>query len=440
MACRSLAFSLRLVAGSWWRTHSTWPLRPIPRRLQTGLEDYLGFFAVALAASLVSIVVAVWRMRPVACRGDATRHAAPGFGLLGRLSRALPGPSLDGNPVLWREWHRLRPSTWMIALGLFVWGATTVTCVFGAYWHLAAWHQWVAGLRPRMIAGLCRVSDPDFFRSLDAVGGRADVACRKSGNEAASTSWSRRHSRRRRSCWANGGGHSDLCRFWPIGPGLMALALATARLTALPAQLTGTVIFRHCSDNSSLGIRLVAAALIVATILTYGAALTSLGLALATWIKRPKPRDRDERLYLRARGDRLANSRDDRDQDAGLRAGALSPIYSAVDLGEELSMRSDRLGSTIWWVGLWDVAAAATAIGLCWLTVRTFDDAFGRIPERPRTSHWMADVVVVVAGVTAAACLVKAVAIWVQGVYPHSSLSSEDDIDLSAFILIELLA
>ena len=23
---------------------------------------------------------------------------------------ALPGPSLDGNPVLWREWHRSRPS------------------------------------------------------------------------------------------------------------------------------------------------------------------------------------------------------------------------------------------------------------------------------------------------------------------------------------------
>ena len=24
----------------------------------------------------------------------------------------LPGPTLDANPVLWREWHRKRPSRW----------------------------------------------------------------------------------------------------------------------------------------------------------------------------------------------------------------------------------------------------------------------------------------------------------------------------------------
>ena len=29
-----------------------------------------------------------------------------------RLLDYLPGPSLDGNPVLWREWHRKRPSRW----------------------------------------------------------------------------------------------------------------------------------------------------------------------------------------------------------------------------------------------------------------------------------------------------------------------------------------
>ena len=101
-------------------------------------------------------------------------------------------------------------------------------------------------------------------------------------------------------------------------------------------------------------------------------------------------------------------------------------------------MRSDRLGSTIWWVGLWDVAAAAMAVGLCWLTARTFDDAFGRIPERPRTSHWMADVAVVVAGVTAAACLVKGVSIWVQGVYPHKFPEREDEIIVFASVVIVL--
>ena len=32
----------------------------------------------------------------------------------------LPGPSLDRNPVAWREWHRVRPSLMMrIAWGLY---------------------------------------------------------------------------------------------------------------------------------------------------------------------------------------------------------------------------------------------------------------------------------------------------------------------------------
>src|SRR5947209_11410025 len=57
-------------------------------------------------------------------RGKATRRAdhPPGArrGPLARLARLLPSPSLDGNPVLWREWHRRRPSRWSVAVwGLF---------------------------------------------------------------------------------------------------------------------------------------------------------------------------------------------------------------------------------------------------------------------------------------------------------------------------------
>src|SRR5262249_34776891 len=42
--------------------------------------------------------------------------------------RHLPAPSLDGNPVLWREWHRRQPSRWSLA----VWGLFGVlSTVFG---------------------------------------------------------------------------------------------------------------------------------------------------------------------------------------------------------------------------------------------------------------------------------------------------------------------
>jgi hypothetical protein len=56
----------------------------------------------------------------------------PSLGRIGRLRRWLPGPSLEGNPVLWREWQRSRPSAWMSFLVLLVGGSTGIACVIGA--------------------------------------------------------------------------------------------------------------------------------------------------------------------------------------------------------------------------------------------------------------------------------------------------------------------
>src|SRR5262249_1107915 len=97
-----------------------------------GFWDYLGFFGVSLAASAGWIVLAVWRMRPVACRSSGASGRETRLGLIGRVTRWLPGPSLDGNPVLWREWHRSRPSRWMAILLVFVGGSTGIACIIGA--------------------------------------------------------------------------------------------------------------------------------------------------------------------------------------------------------------------------------------------------------------------------------------------------------------------
>ncbi|MGO9465290.1 MAG: ABC transporter permease subunit [Isosphaeraceae bacterium] len=402
---------------------------------QTGVGDYLGFFSAVLAVSVVSILVAVWRMRPVACRIEGKTQRGARFGVLGRLSRALPGPSLDGNPVLWREWHRLRPSAWMIALGVFIWTTTTVGCVMGAY---SAWRHGIRlavppgarmmgvfacmililfGLLMLAVAAPTSMSEERQRGSLDVL-----VATPLSTTAILLAKW--------RATFR-------LAPFLALGPGLLGLALATARVIVPPPKVTGRTILPNVRDLD-LGIRLAAAALIVTTILTYGAAFTSLGLALATWINRQSRAIATSVcvfVLVAIAWPFLAMTGGGR---GGGMLATLSPIVSAGDLGEELSMRSDRLRSTIWWVGMWDVAAAAAAVGLCWLTARTFDDAFGRIPERRRTSHWMADLVVVVAGVTTATCLVKAVSIWVQGVYAHKLPEREDDIVLSAFVLIVL--
>src|SRR3954453_1792940 len=93
-----------------------------------GLGAQARFCALGLLTSALLAAAATWRIRAVvirqAGRGEATRRAdhpaEARRGPLTRLARLLPSPSLDGNPVLWREWHRRRPSRWSVAVwGLF---------------------------------------------------------------------------------------------------------------------------------------------------------------------------------------------------------------------------------------------------------------------------------------------------------------------------------
>src|SRR5205823_6197582 len=104
------------------------PLGAPPGMGPVGLGDQARFCALGLLTSALLAAASTWWMRRVVIRqagqGEATRRTAPPAagrrGPLARLARLLPSPSLDGNPVLWREWHRRRPSRWSVAVwGLF---------------------------------------------------------------------------------------------------------------------------------------------------------------------------------------------------------------------------------------------------------------------------------------------------------------------------------
>src|SRR5262249_13905122 len=82
-----------------------------------GLAAQARFCALGLLTSALLAAAATWRIRAVVIR-QAGRGEAARRGPLARLARLLPSPALDGNPVLWREWHRRRPSRWSVA----VWG------------------------------------------------------------------------------------------------------------------------------------------------------------------------------------------------------------------------------------------------------------------------------------------------------------------------------
>ncbi len=78
---------------------------------KVGFTTYLGFLAVSLGLSAACLFLATQRIRGVVLTqaGQAAGKSRRGWFALriprpGWLPR-LPGPSLDGNPVLWREWH-----------------------------------------------------------------------------------------------------------------------------------------------------------------------------------------------------------------------------------------------------------------------------------------------------------------------------------------------
>jgi hypothetical protein len=78
------------------------------------LSDVAIFVAtvVLISTALVTRTIALVRrnlLEPVRLVQDV---GAAGRFRLSRWLEWLPGPSLDGNPVLWREWHRNRPSRW----------------------------------------------------------------------------------------------------------------------------------------------------------------------------------------------------------------------------------------------------------------------------------------------------------------------------------------
>ncbi len=86
--------------------------------------DYFWFLAIACSISALVIVVAIMRIRAVSARVNVRKPSRLATRIRERnvwriLSSKVPWltPSLDRNPVLWREWHRGRPSRWAAGVG-----------------------------------------------------------------------------------------------------------------------------------------------------------------------------------------------------------------------------------------------------------------------------------------------------------------------------------
>ncbi len=381
------------------------------------LADYIVFFGVALAASVLFGVLAIWRTRPVACRGSAEKSNGSRVGLIGRVTRWLPGPSLDRNPVLWREWHRSRPSVGMAAILATLMGTTGAVCIVGA---VSFWENGV-DFGPRAfweIAGvyayLLHVIFGLLMLAAIAPNSMNEERQRGSLDILAATSLSTRA-----IVFGKWLGTFRLVLFMTIGPGVLALAMATARSQApfpLPAGLS-PAYYRIIS----LGARSYGVIVVIATILAHGALITSVGLALAVWVKR------QSRAIALSVGSfilvtaawPIVVSIPVHHRDLGRDLATVSPVVTCTTFVNFFTTRTYGLTGNILRCGtFWAVEVFALAMGILWLTIRTFDGCVDRVPDRPhRLSVW-AGAVMIMAGMIGAGSLVGAIDSWIEGVKP----------------------
>ncbi len=222
------------------------------------LVTFLIFLGVCLATSGGLVGLATVRIRQVALR-QAGRPAAVRRRRLAWLFRRpswlprIPGPSIDVNPVAWREWHRTRPS-WMMRAAWVLYRA------LGFLWFvltLSLPNQQKVDAEGVAFANSFQVAVGLLLLSVGAATSLAEERVRGSLDVLLSTPMSTRSILAGK--WWGTFGQLKPILFWPA---LLSLWLL--------------------HEGGSLPRYFV----LIGSILAQGAVITSLGLAVATWVSR----------------------------------------------------------------------------------------------------------------------------------------------------------
>jgi ABC-type transport system involved in multi-copper enzyme maturation permease subunit len=340
--------------------------------------DFARFVAGSVVLSATLTALAIARLRPV-----TEKHSAQSLGgkdrarlsLGARLRRVLPGPSLDQNPVLWREWHRRRPSR----LARLVWWGYFGAFTCGGVYSLAQTFRvrTPAGLELGMFLILGGVGLGLLLLSVTASTTLFEERTRGSIDVLLATPLSTRA-----ILWGKWWGTFRAAPWLAFWPTVVMSALAFSG----PYIMFGFP--RYVIDNE---IRLYAVAQMALIVLVHSAAVTSLGLALATWMSRPG----------RAAGLCAATSVmvsvgwvflmallfKPSSQDAAEALMGPSPIFAAVNLCQSIVYPYRDPTGAIARTSYWLLAVAAAAALLFGLTYATFDRCLGRISERKGVSR-----------------------------------------------------
>jgi ABC-type transport system involved in multi-copper enzyme maturation permease subunit len=247
-----------------------------------GYVDFSDLAIFAGAACLCSVAAVVFAIRRL--RVDPSTHAReyPRLQALRRWMRAhlfswWPSPTLDGNPVLWREWHRNRPSRMArmvtapfamgIVLGMVIGIADVVKNGVG-----------VSGEDSLEVLSFLSVSFGLLILSATAPTALTEERARGSLDILLTTPLST-HVIVLGKWWAT------YRRVLPllVVPALTGLFVAAASPGA-PRWMPPSMLAKHQPPTTSD--RLIAGLLPPAFLLAHAAATTSYGLAMATWFQR----------------------------------------------------------------------------------------------------------------------------------------------------------
>jgi ABC-type transport system involved in multi-copper enzyme maturation permease subunit len=209
------------------------------------------FLAICLVGSAGLAALSTWKLRTVtlhrrakptkAAKARPFRRPSPGW--LRRIGQA--SPALDEDPILWREWHRKRPSvfTWAI------WWTYAVLCTLCTFASFSG--NWIAP-----VVNTFQVSIGLLLASVGAATSLAEERVRGGLDVVLATPLESR-----RIVLGKWWGAFRIIPRLAILPALLVLSTGLARLTLLEA--------------------LILVALVVGLVLAYGATVTSLGLLIA---------------------------------------------------------------------------------------------------------------------------------------------------------------
>ena len=378
-------------------THTGWPWTSRRARCRSIATPASLLACLGLSAGLAAL--ATWRLRAVAIhqmnrpagaatkRRKKTKQAEGSTPLEARsrppwlsLSRLLPTPSLDGNPVLWREWHRTAPSRWSRFIWLVYTLASIGTTALGVYLVRRP------GQRPGSEVALVaingfQVSLGLLLLSVSAATAMAEERVRGSLDVLLTTSLPTSS-----IVWGKWWATFRVVPFLAILP----TALVVAALWAEPRWLGPGLK----EPPPLTWLQWLSPALTVVSILAEGAALTSLGLVMATWISRL---DRAVMATVSCYvfvalcwpiGMAFLLPHDDLN---GPGLASASPFMGVAMTGLTLLERRmprqfNRSGAQIAWVTFWVLFFLTTAALLLKLELSRFNRKLGRTPDEGMTA------------------------------------------------------